>query len=92
MLLAVLPGVALCYVSAHFAPGNFWLNWFSLLVLFAGVVALIVLMRRTPCPKCRQPLGHAAAKAAVMLWRFEARCAHCGVNVDEAMQGPASAK
>ena len=90
MVLVVLPGIIFWYLSAKFAPASFWLNWLSLLVLFAGVVAVFVLMGRTPCPRCHRPLGKAAGSAANLFWRFDVHCPHCGVSVDEQMDNPAN--
>jgi presenilin-like A22 family membrane protease len=80
--LLVLPGVAFCVLSAVFVPDSFWLNWLSLAALFAGLVGVIVLMNRTPCPRCRQPLGSIAARAANG-WAKTAHCPHCRVGFDE---------
>jgi hypothetical protein len=86
--LLVLPGVALCVLSAVFAPDSFWLNWLSLATLFAGLVAVIVLLNRTPCPQCQRPLGSIAARAANG-WAKTAHCPHCRVSLDEPMGKPA---
>jgi hypothetical protein len=83
-VLLVLPGIALCVVFAVFAPDSFWLNWLSLAVLFAGLVAVIVLLNRTPCPQCQKPLGSIAARAANG-WAKTAHCPHCRVSLDEPM-------
>jgi hypothetical protein len=84
--LLVLPGVALCVLSAVFVPDSFWLNWFSLAALFAGLVGVIVLLNRTPCPNCDCPLGSIAARAAYG-WAKTAHCPHCRVSLDEPMTG-----
>jgi cell division protein FtsW (lipid II flippase) len=83
-VVLVLPGIALCVVFAVFAPDSFWLNWLSLAVLFAGLVAVIVLLNRTPCPQCQKPLGSIAARAANG-WATTAHCPHCRVSLDEPM-------
>ena len=84
----VLPGALFCILSQIFVANNFWVNWFSLATLLAGTVAIIVLMYRTPCPKCQRPLGTAAGKAAIPLWKFDVRCIQCGVSMDEPMGDP----
>src|ERR1700730_4030023 len=83
--LFVLPGIVFCVLSAVFAPDSFWLNWLSLATLFAGLVAAIVLLYRTPCPQCQRRLGAIGARAANG-WAMNARCPHCRVSLDEAVQ------
>lgn len=85
-VLLVLPGIVFCVLSAVFAPGSFWLNWFSLAAFLAGLVAVIVLLYYTPCPQCHRPLGSIAARAANG-WARIAHCPHCRVNFDEAIPG-----
>jgi hypothetical protein len=87
-VLLVVPGIALCVLSAVFAPDSFWLNWFSLAVFFAGLVAVILLLNRTPCPQCLRPLGSIAARAAYG-WVKTAHCPGCRVSLDEPMANPA---
>jgi hypothetical protein len=56
------------------------------IVLMAGVgyaVAAIVLMRRTPCPRCDKLLGAAAMDYGSR--QPAARCPHCGTSFDEPM-------
>ncbi len=84
VVLLVLPGIALCVLSAVFVPDSFWLIWLSLAALFAGLVGVIVLLNRTPCPQCQRPLGSIAARAANG-WAQTAHCPHCRVNFDEPM-------
>jgi hypothetical protein len=84
MALLVLPGIAFCVLSALYAPGSFWLNWLSLATLFVGFVAIIVLMRRTPCPRCALPLGAVAARAAGG-WGRRGHCPHCKVSINAPM-------
>ena len=86
-VLFVLPGIVFCVLSAAFAPDSFWLNWLSLAALFAGLVAVIVLLYRTPCPQCRLPLGSIGARAANG-WAKTAHCPHCRVSLDETMDSP----
>jgi hypothetical protein len=88
MVLLILPGVILCILSAGFAPDSFWLTWFSLAALFAGMVALIALMRRTPCPKCNFPLGYLASRVASGWAKRGACCPHCRVSLDDPMIVP----
>ena len=88
--LLVLPGIGCCVLSAMYAPGNFWLNWLSLAALFAGMVAIILLMRRTPCPRCGLPLGAVAARAAGG-WVTTGHCPHCKVSINAPMQPTAPA-
>lgn len=80
MALLVLPGIVFCVLSAKYAPGSFWLNWLSLAALFAGILAIILLMRRTPCPRCALPLGAVAVRAAGG-WAT-GHCPHCKVSVN----------
>jgi hypothetical protein len=80
-VLFVLPGILLCVFSAVFAPDNFWLTWLSLVALFAGHVAVIVLLYYIPCPQCQRPLGSVAARAANG-WAKTAHCPHCRVSLD----------
>jgi hypothetical protein len=82
--LLVLPGIVFCVLSAMYAPGNFWLNWLSLAALFAGLVAIIVLMRRTPCPRCGLPLGAVAVRAAGGR-ATTGHCPHCKVSINAPM-------
>jgi hypothetical protein len=82
--LLVIPGIAFCVLSAMYAPGSFWLNWLSLATLFAGFVAIILLMRRTPCPRCGLPLGAVAARAAGG-WARRGHCPHCKVSINAPM-------
>jgi presenilin-like A22 family membrane protease len=86
-VLFVLPGIVFCVASAAFAPDSFWLNWLSLAALFAGLVAVIVLLYRTPCPQCQLPLGSIGARAANG-WAKTAHCPHCRVNLDETIENP----
>jgi hypothetical protein len=88
-VLFVLPGIVLCVLSAVFAPDNFWLNWLSLAALFAGLVTVIVLLYRAPCPQCQRPLGSIGARAANG-WAKNAHCPHCRVSLDEPMESPGS--
>jgi hypothetical protein len=81
----MLPGIVLCVLSSVFTPDSFWLTWFSLATWFAGVVTVIVQMNRTPCPKCRVPLGYFASRAANGWAKHGARCPHCDVSIDEPM-------
>jgi len=87
-VLFVLPGVVFCVLSAVFAPDSFWLNWFSLAALFAGLVGVIVHLSRTPCPQCQRPLGSIAARAANG-WAKTAHCPGCRISLDEQMSSPA---
>ncbi len=82
--LLVLPGIVFCVLSAVYAPGNFWLNWLSLAAVFAGLVAIILLMRRTPCPRCGLELGAVAARAAGG-WATTGHCPHCKVSINAPM-------
>ncbi len=82
----MLPGILFCVLSATFAYDNFWLNWFSLAAFFAGVVAVIVLLYRTPCAQCRRPLGSIAARAANG-WAKTAHCPGCRTSLDEPLKG-----
>lgn len=84
-VLFVLPGVVVCVLSAIMAPDSFWLTWLSLAALFAGLVAVIVLLHRAPCPQCRLPLGSVGARAANG-WAKAAHCPHCRVSLDEPME------
>ena len=84
-VLFVLPGIVFCVLSAVFAPDSFWLTWFSLAALFVGLVAIIVLLHRTPCPQCQAPLGAVGARAANG-WAKTAHCPHCRVSLDEPMK------
>ncbi len=84
MALLLLPGIVFCALSAMYAPESFWLNWLSLAVLFAGFVAIIQLMRRTPCPRCGLPLGAVAVRAAVG-WTTTGYCPHCKVSINAPM-------
>ena len=86
-VLFVLPGIVFCVLSAAFAPDSFWLNWLSLAALFAGLVAVIVLLYRTPCPQCQLPLGSIGARAANGRAKT-AHCPHCRVSLDETMDSP----
>jgi hypothetical protein len=86
-VLLVLPGIVFCVLSAVLAPDSFWLNWLSLAALFAGLVAVIVLLYRTPCPRCQRPLGSIGARAANG-WTKTAHCPHCRVSLDEPMESP----
>jgi hypothetical protein len=81
-ILLVFPGIVFCVLSAAFAPDSFWLNWFSLAALFAGLVAVIALLYWTPCPQCQRPLGSIGARAANG-WLKTAHCPHCRVSLDE---------
>ncbi len=90
MALLVLPGIVFCVLSAMYAPGSFWLNWLSIAALFAGIVAIIVLMRRTPCPRCGLPLGAVAARAAVG-WVRRGHCPHCKVSINAPVSATAAA-
>src|SRR5579859_6578750 len=83
--LLVLPGVVFSVLSAIFAPDSFWLNWLSLAALFAGLVAVIALLYRTPCPRCQHALGSIGARAANG-WAATAACPHCRVSLDEPMR------
>jgi hypothetical protein len=83
--LLVLPGIVFCVLAAAFAPDNFWLNWFSLAAFFAGLMSVIVLLYRTPCPRCHRLLGSIAARAANG-WAKTAYCPNCRTNLDESMQ------
>ena len=89
MAVLVLPGIVFCVLSAIYAPGSFWLNWLSLAALFAGLVAIILLMRRTPCPRCGLPLGAVAARAASG-WAT-GHCPHCKVSINAPMSVTAPA-
>ena len=84
-VLLVLPGIVFCVLSAVFAPDSFWLNWFSLAALFLGLVAVIVLLHRMPCPQCQGRLGAIGARAANG-WAKSAHCPHCRVSLDEPMK------
>jgi hypothetical protein len=84
-VLFVLPGIVFCVLSAVFAPDDFWMNWLSLAALFAGLVAVIVLLHRVPCPRCQRRLGSIAARAANG-WAKSARCPHCRVSLDESIK------
>jgi len=86
-VLFVLPGILFCVLSAVFVPDSFWLNWLSLAVLFAGLLTVIVLLYRTPCPQCRLPLGSIGARAANG-WAKNAHCPHCRVSLDEPTESP----
>ena len=86
-VLFLLPGIVFCVLSAVFAPDSFWLNWLSLAALFAGLVTVIVLLYRTPCPQCQRRLGSIGARAANG-WLKNAHCPHCRVSLDEPMEGP----
>lgn len=80
-VLFVLQGIAFCVLAAVFAPDSFWLNWLSLAALFAGLVAVIVLLYRTSCPQCQRPLGSIAARAAngwAKTRRMTPDCPICG--------------
>jgi hypothetical protein len=83
-MLLVLPGVAVCVISAVLGPESFWFSWLSLAALFAGLVAAIVVLYRTPCPQCQTPLGSIAARAANG-WAKTAHCPGCGVSLDQPM-------
>jgi hypothetical protein len=85
--LFVLPGILFCVLSATFAYDSFWLNWLSLAALFAGVVAVIVLLYRTPCAQCERPLGSIAARAANG-WAKTAHCPVCKTSLDEPLDSP----
>jgi hypothetical protein len=85
VVLLVFPGIVFCVLSAVSAPDSFWLNWLSLAALFAGLVAVIVLLYRTPCPQCERPLGSIGARAANG-WAKTAHCPHCRVSLDEPMK------
>jgi hypothetical protein len=85
--LFVLPGILFCALSATFAYDSFWLVWLSLAALFAGVVAVIVLLYRTPCAQCQRPLGSIAARAANG-WAKIAHCPGCRISLDEPMNSP----
>ena len=87
--LLLLPGIVFCVLSAMYAPGNFWLNWLSLAAVFAGLVAIILLMRRIPCPRCGLPLGAVAARAAG--GRATGHCPHCKVSINAPMSVTVSA-
>jgi hypothetical protein len=89
MVQLVLPGIVFCVLSAVFVRGSFWLNCYSLATLLGGIVASIVLMRGTPCPKCQVPFGSLASRAANG-WAKTAHCPNCGVSLDEPMGSPAS--
>jgi hypothetical protein len=78
-VLLVLPGVAFCVLSAVIVPDSFWLNWLSLAALFAGLVAVIMLLYRTPCS-----LGSIAARAANG-WAKTGHCPGCRISLDEPM-------
>jgi hypothetical protein len=86
-VLFVLPGIAFCVLAAVFAPDSFWLTWLSLAALFAGLVGVIVLLYRTPCPRCQRPLGSIAARAANG-WAKTAHCPGCRISLDEPMGSP----
>jgi hypothetical protein len=81
-VLFVLPGIVFCVLSAVFAPDSFWLTWLSLAALLAGLVTVILLLYRTPCPQCQRPLGSIAARAANG-WAKNAHCPHCRVSLEE---------
>jgi hypothetical protein len=86
-VLFVLPGVVFCVLSAMLAPDSFWLTWLSLAALFVGLVAVIVLLYRAPCPQCQLPLGSTGVRAANG-WAKTAHCPHCRVSLDEPMESP----
>jgi hypothetical protein len=88
-VLFVLPGIVFCVLSAVFAPDSFWLTWLSLAALFAGLVTVILLLYRTPCPQCQRPLGSIAARAANG-WAKNAQCPHCRVSLEEPMESPSN--
>jgi hypothetical protein len=88
-VLFVLPGIVFCVLSAVFAPDSFWLTWLSLAALFAGLVTVILLLYRTPCPQCQRPLGSIAARAANG-WAKNAQCPHCRVSLDEPTESPSN--
>jgi hypothetical protein len=84
-VLLLLPGIVFCVVSAVLTPDSFWLNWLSLASLFAGLVAVIVLLNRMPCPQCQRSLGLIGARAANG-WAKTAHCPHCRISLDEPMK------
>jgi len=83
--LFVLPGIVFCVLSTVFAPDEFWFNWLSFAALFAGLVAVLVLLHRVPCPRCQRPLGSIAARAANG-WAKSGHCPHCRVSLDESIK------
>jgi hypothetical protein len=87
-VLFVIPGIVSCVLAELFVPDSFWLVWLSFAALFAGLVAVIVLLNRTPCPKCARPLGSIAARAANG-WAKIAHCPGCRISFDEPMENHA---
>ena len=71
----------------EFAPKNNLLLFVSMAVMFGGLVALVIWMRRTPCPRCGLPLGSAALIGSSMRKAAqEAFCPNCGVSIDESIE------
>jgi len=71
-----------------FKPDSFPFIFGSLIIMFAALIAFMLLSSRAPCPRCSRPLG---------IWstwlgkpKRDYQCSHCNVSIDEPMESAAN--
>ena len=81
-----IPVSGIALISAIFSRGNAFLGTMTSVMVFGVITMFVVLMWRTPCPRCSLPLGTVALR-----WKSNSlpppRCPHCGVSIDEPLNG-----
>jgi hypothetical protein len=84
MFTGYIPALLFVFLAPQgdLAPSKDVLHLISLCIICASFTACVVMVLRTPCPRCALPLGTVAWRVGCGQSSGIARCPHCGVRFD----------
>jgi len=72
-------------LTVHYAPDNTRQRDWSYAIFWAAVAINVLIVRMTPCPRCRVPLGAAGGRLFTRRWLIDS-CPYCGMSFDAQYQ------